>query len=798
MLETSPTSNTVLSRLWKIRLFGPLELERSDGHIFRPSGKKVGELLALLALQQDERMRREDLADRCWPESDPGRQRVRLRQEITALRAIFGDGSDSPLVVTKDYLQLRSDVTQVDTAQFEFLLEESRKSDVPSFQAEQLARATALYVGDLLTEYSNLFFQQRSDYMRRYETALRDLARISGALGNTAEAQEALQLLLAHNPLLEEAHADLMRLYAQLGQPSQVRRQFNELEHLLNREMGCEPTEATRRLRDSLLDGLQHPTSLAVPLEVLPEVTPSYDESSPIPIQQPFYRPQSSPGSPSRRVSSMAYRKAFGWIVISIALGSAGMFFTHSKQRTTMHASRPTPMIQWNKERWAYVDRPETTEMPNSEAYAATVTEDGDVIVTGQVETKKEDTDFLTVKLSPEGKVIWRNRYSSAGHDCDRARSIALDYNHGVYVAGESYLPALPNTKGIKEGWYATLVHYDSDGSELWSHYAPFCIEASQRTQVLTDGQGGAILAATEESKTEKGILFFHYSAQGKLLRQWKYSASGGANVSFVQMCTPSKGLLFACGKLVRKERVTAEGDSDWVTFCYDMDGKLRWEKFYDGAMHGNDSPSAIGCDRNGNAYVAGVFSIGHPDDETAALCPAVVKYNSDGQLQWLRRYMPLKGDVDVSSLTVSEDGSFITLAGKTLTPEHCFRAFALAYSGNGVVLQLHPNPLPANYRSSVGRVAYLMEYNRFLMIEAISPLSAEKFYDKTGIALNWSDMNGQKLMIYAYPRWNNKGGWVLPRDCFIGRDSVYICGRVPHSERESAFLVVGFPLPTR
>lgn len=347
---------------------------------------------------------------------------------------------------------------------------------------------------------------------------------------------------------------------------------------------------------------------------------------------------------------------------------------------------------------------------------------------------------------------------------------------------------------GVQAGWYGTLVHYDVQGNERWSHHTPLRIEATEKTQVISDGRGGAILAAAEASKAGQSVLFFHYDTDGTLVRQWRYPASGDAKVAFVRMCSPSRGLLVACGKIVHEKRSTAEGNSDWVTLCYDMDGNLRWEKFCDGPMHGSDAPSAIGYDRDGDVFVAGVFSIGHIDDGTAALCPAVVKYSPDGQSQWVRWYAPLKGDLEVFNLTVANDGSSVTLAGKALTLERCFGAFALAFSGNGVLIQMHRNQMPSGYRSSVARAAYLMDDNRLLMVEDISPLPAEKFLEKTEMALNWSDMEGQDRTLYAYPRQKRKGGWVIPRATLKNLDSVFTCGRIPLSDQESAFMVVSFP----
>jgi len=212
--------------------------------------------------------------------------------------------------------------------------------------------------------------------------------------------------------------------------------------------------------------------------------------------------------------------------------------------------------------------------------------------------------------------------------------------------------------------------------------------------------------------------------------------------------------------------------------------------------MYGNASPFAIGNDRNGNVFVGGVFPTGHPDDGTAALYPAVVKYASDGQELWIRPYTPLKGDVEIYHLTVANDGSAVTLAGKTLTPQRCFGAFALAFSGNGMLIRMHQSLLPAGYLSSVARFANLTEDNRFLMVEELSPMPAERFQEKSVLALSWSDMNGHDQRLYAYPHSSEYGGWVAPRACLRIPDSIFHCGRVPISEHESAFMVVSFPYP--
>src|SRR5262249_38967870 len=54
------------------------------------------------------------------------------------------------------------------------------------------------------------------------------------------------------DPLREEAHYELMRLYALAGQPSATLQQYQELERILREELGETPSAATRALAEEL------------------------------------------------------------------------------------------------------------------------------------------------------------------------------------------------------------------------------------------------------------------------------------------------------------------------------------------------------------------------------------------------------------------------------------------------------------------------------------------------------------------------------------------------------------------
>src|SRR5260370_1310896 len=66
-------------------------------------------------------------------------------------------------------------------------------------------------------------------------------------------AIKAAQRLLHHDPLQEETYRQLMRFYALRGDRAAALRVYHTCVTILERELGAEPSEATRQVYESLL-----------------------------------------------------------------------------------------------------------------------------------------------------------------------------------------------------------------------------------------------------------------------------------------------------------------------------------------------------------------------------------------------------------------------------------------------------------------------------------------------------------------------------------------------------------------
>ena len=63
----------------------------------------------------------------------------------------------------------------------------------------------------------------------------------------------------------------------------------------------------------------------------------------------------------------------------------------------------------------------------------------GNVYVTGSITVSSFDSDYATIKYSPNGKQLWVKRYNGLGNSDDSANAIAVDKSGNVYVTGESF-----------------------------------------------------------------------------------------------------------------------------------------------------------------------------------------------------------------------------------------------------------------------------------------------------------------------------------------------------------------------
>lgn len=228
-----------------ITLLGGLQLRADGGRELELPAGRTRLLAGYLAYCGSHGAPRERLAAWLWPDSSAARARANLRQTLLLMRRILGDALQSDA----DSVRL---LGHVDVHAFEALAGSTAPSD--------RARAESLYRGPLLDgiESDAEFFEQ---WLRETREQLHGSARQllllltteRRAYGDMTGALMAGEHLLRLEPSCEAAHLALMQLHHERGARDAVLRQYRRLEQALSAELGLEPAESSRRLRDTLL-----------------------------------------------------------------------------------------------------------------------------------------------------------------------------------------------------------------------------------------------------------------------------------------------------------------------------------------------------------------------------------------------------------------------------------------------------------------------------------------------------------------------------------------------------------------
>ena len=239
----------------RIRALGAATVHRGDTSLTAADWGygKPRELLFLLATSAP--MTREQLGVALWP--DQSRQRLgnALHTALRELRRALGDPG-WVLYVDGRYAFNVSREHDCDVGTFEQALAAARRAQPASAALPDLQRAIAAYGGDFLADMAaGEWAQVRRDELRRsFEAALLATGRLHAAAGRYQAAVTAFRRAVAHDPLNETAHRELMSSWARMGETARAVRHYRELAELLREQVGVPPAAETTALYRSLME----------------------------------------------------------------------------------------------------------------------------------------------------------------------------------------------------------------------------------------------------------------------------------------------------------------------------------------------------------------------------------------------------------------------------------------------------------------------------------------------------------------------------------------------------------------
>jgi uncharacterized delta-60 repeat protein len=229
-------------------------------------------------------------------------------------------------------------------------------------------------------------------------------------------------------------------------------------------------------------------------------------------------------------------------------------------------------------------------------AYSVAVDKENNIYVTGLSVSSTGKSDYLTLKLTSDGKTKWSTRWNGSLNADDRAITIATDSAYNVYVCGYS--------TGNDTTYDIVMVKYDSSGNQL---FAVQYIGPPHTDQIVdamcVDFDGNAVIAGhtNEQGLDNSDYLILKYNPYGNLVFDKLYDGPAGKNDKPNAVTIDRMGAVYVTGKSIGEDMTY-----DFATIKLNSVGEIVWTARYSSAIGCNDEAKSIQIDTAGNVYITG------------------------------------------------------------------------------------------------------------------------------------------------------------------------------------------------
>ena len=216
----------------------------------------------------------------------------------------------------------------------------------------------------------------------------------------------------------------------------------------------------------------------------------------------------------------------------------------------------------------------------------------------------------------------WVKRFNGSANSNDEGNDLAIDKKGDIFVTGYS------TTSGSAED--ITTIKYNSNGDTLWNrkYNGPGNGLDIGLALVLDDSGNVYVAGYSMGSGTNFCYTTIKYDSLGDTLWVRHYNGPANAGDRAYAIAVDDSGNAYVTGFSVGNT-----GTTDYLTIKYSPIGDTLWTRPYNGPGNSYDYAYAIAVDTGRNVYVTGLSTSSTNHDY------ATIKYTSNGDLAWVRRY---------------------------------------------------------------------------------------------------------------------------------------------------------------
>lgn len=278
------------------------------------------------------------------------------------------------------------------------------------------------------------------------------------------------------------------------------------------------------------------------------------------------------------------------------------------------------------------------------------VSQDGFIYVAGITEVSFSRRDYVLIKYDQQGNELWSQTYNGPGNGFDQAVSVAVDNSGNILITGSSMSTSKFGSEDI-----ATL-KYDSNGNLLWTaRYNGPANETDYPVRVQTDILGNVYVAGVSRGiNTGNDVVALKYDPKGNQLWATRYNNPENTDDNAFYMMIDDNANMYITGWAI------LDFTLDYLTLKIDPSGNILWVRSYNGPTYYDDKSYSVAVDSQGDVYVTGCSQgIG-----TGEYDYATIKYSSNGDQQWVKRYNGIDKGHDIANTITVDENDFLYVAG--------------------------------------------------------------------------------------------------------------------------------------
>ena len=290
---------------------------------------------------------------------------------------------------------------------------------------------------------------------------------------------------------------------------------------------------------------------------------------------------------------------------------------------------------------------------------------------------------IVIVKYSSTGILLWSSRYSNA----EKPSAIIIDNHSNIIITGKT------QGNGNTEN-YITL-KYSTSGVLLWDRIYDGTAGSGDESFSLAADKAGSIYVTGRSKGLNTGYdcVTIKYSSAGS--EEWvqRYNGSGNFYDEGKNIDLDESGNLYVTGKTV-----SSGINYDFLTIKYSPEGKLLWVQTYNSSGNNPDESLFI------HAGITGIYIAGISYENFTGYDRTLIKYNNQGNLQWIKKYNSSGGNYDFITDFTYDNSECLLITGNE---GNTFSTVKYDNAGNQIWVHSH-NVRPAAILTDSANNVYL------------------------------------------------------------------------------------------